>query len=49
MCAASYQNDRHGTVTKVFFPYALHYIVGVRAVDKIIVIVGSQHLGNENG
>jgi hypothetical protein len=49
MCAASYQNNRHGTVTKVFFPYALHDIVGIRAVDKFIIIVGSQHLGNENG
>jgi hypothetical protein len=49
MCAASYQNNRYGTVTKVFFPYVLHYIVSVRAVDKIVIVVGTQHLGNENG
>jgi hypothetical protein len=49
MCATSYQNNRHGTVTKVFFPYALHDIVGIHTVDKFIIIVGSQNLGNENG
>lgn len=39
MSAASKQNNGYRRVLQIFFTNLAHYIVGIRAVDKVVVVI----------
>jgi hypothetical protein len=42
------ENDRHGRVTQILAPDLGHYVLGIVAVDEVVVVKRAESFGRED-